>query len=600
MTDNEPATGASPGSAPGGALASAAPLVTAGDPTPQARPRRRWRVLAGVVVTVLVLGGAYLAAYLYAGTTVPAGTTVLGIDIGGLTAQEAEDKLLVELPPIADAEMTLLVADADYTIVPSESGLNVDVAATVRAAGPGASDPLRLAESIVAGGGPVDPVVVVDEEALQSTVDEVADDADREPVEGAVDFTGGNVTATLPQQGRLVDRAASVDEIADSYLVVTGPVVLPTTTTDPTLTETEVQRAVTEFAEPAMSAPVPLRSDIGSAELATSLLGGVLTMEADEAGTLQLVLDEEGLLEASQDQLDALGRPATDAAVAIRNGTPTVIPSSTGQEPDTSTYGDDVLAALTATGEQRVVTLALQSRPADFTTEDAENAGVREVVAEFTTSYPHADYRNTNIGRAAELANNTFLKPGDVFSMNGSVGERTEARGFTSGFIIENGRFAEADGGGVSQLATTLFNAGHFAGFSDVEHHPHTLYLDRYPPGREATVFWGSLDLRFGNNTPYGAVVQSFITPSSPGTRGSVTVRIWSTPYWEVDSATGAPFNSRPFEQQRISGPDCVPSSGSNGFDIVVTRTLSRDGAVQQREEIFTRYEPTPEVVCTG
>ena len=576
------------------------PTVVSDEQAPQPRPRRRWRVLAGVVVTVAVLGGAYLAAYLYAGQTIPSGTTVLGIDIGGLTAQEAEDRLRDELPPIADAEMTLLVVEDSYVIVPSESGLNVDVAATVRAAGPGASDPLRLAESIIAGGGPVDPVVVVDEEALEATVDEVADDADREPVEGAVAFTSGVVTATLPQQGRVVDRPGSVTEIADSYLVVSGPVLLPVTTTDPTVTEEEVQRAVTEFADPAMSGPVPLRSDLGSSELSTALLSDVLTMEADADGTLQPKLDEDGLLAASQDQLEALGQPATDAAVAIRDGQPVVIPSSNGQRPDTATYPDDVFAALTTSGADRVVVLPLETAPADYTTEDATNAGVREVVAEFTTSYPHADYRNTNIGRAAELANNTFLKPGDVFSMNGSVGERTEARGFTSGFIIESGRFAEATGGGVSQLATTLFNAGHFAGFSDVEHHAHTLYIDRYPPGREATVFWGSWDLRFGNNTPYGAVVQSFINPSSPGTSGSVTVRIWSSPYWDVESVTGEPFNSRPFERKQISGPDCVPSAGSNGFDIIVTRTLSRQGSVQDREEIYTRYEATPEVVCTG
>ena len=133
-----------------------------------------------------------------------------------------------------------------------------------------------------------------------------------------------------------------------------------------------------------------------------------------------------------------------------------------------------------------------------------------------------------------------------------------------------------------------------------MEHHAHTLYIDRYPPGREATVFWGFWDLRFGNNTPYGAVVQSFINPSSPGSTGSVTVRIWSTPHWEVESVTGQPFNTRPFERRQISGPGCVPSAGSNGFDIIVTRTLSLDGTVEKREEIYTRYEATPEVVCTG
>lgn len=577
-----------------------ATVVTAGPQGSNRPSRRRWWVAVGVVLTLLVLGGAYLAAYSYAGTTVPVGTTVLGIDIGGQTQDEAEATLRDELPPIADAPLTLLVGTDSYPITPSESGLNVDVPATVRAAGVGASDPLRLVESIISGGGPVDPVVVVDDEELSQAVDEVADDADREPVEGAVAFVTGNVDATLPEQGRVVDRPASVDEVADSYLVRSAPVPLPVDTTDPTVTAEEVERAVREFAQPAMSGPVTLESSLATRSLGTPLLGRVLSMQPDDTGVLQPVLDELGLLEASQGRLDDLGRPASDASVVIRRGRPVVVPSSAGQQVDTTTYADDVFASLTQSGGDRVITLPLVPKPAEFTTADARASGVQEVVAEFTTFYPHADYRNINIGRAAELANNTFLKPGDVFSMNDVVGERRVDRGFTSGFIIESGRFAEAVGGGVSQLATTLFNAGHFAGFENVEHHPHTLYIDRYPVGREATVFWGFWDLQFGNNTPHGAVVQSFINPSSPGTTGSVTVRIWSTPYWDVDSVTGDRFNSRPFERRVISGEGCVPSSGSAGFDIIVTRTLSRGGSVQDREELYTRYEATPEVVCTN
>lgn len=577
-----------------------ATVVTAGPQGSNRPSRRRWWVAVGVVLTLLVLGGAYLAAYSYAGTTVPVGTTVLGIDIGGQTQDEAEATLRDELPPIADAPLTLLVGTDSYPITPSESGLNVDVPATVRAAGVGASDPLRLVESIISGGGPVDPVVVVDDEELSQAVDEVADDADREPVEGAVAFVTGNVDATLPEQGRVVDRPASVDKVADSYLVRSAPVPLPVDTTDPTVTAEEVERAVREFAQPAMSGPVRLESSLATRNLGTPLLGRVLSMQPDDTGVLQPVLDEQGLLEASQGRLDDLGRPASDASVVIRRGRPVVVPSSAGQQVDTTTYADDVFASLTQSGGDRVITLPLVPKPAEFTTADARASGVQEVVAEFTTFYPHADYRNINIGRAAELANNTFLKPGDVFSMNDVVGERRVDRGFTSGFIIESGRFAEAVGGGVSQLATTLFNAGHFAGFENVEHHPHTLYIDRYPVGREATVFWGFWDLQFGNNTPHGAVVQSFINPSSPGTTGSVTVRIWSTPYWDVDSVTGDRFNSRPFERRVISGEGCVPSSGSAGFDIIVTRTLSRGGSVQDREELYTRYEATPEVVCTN
>jgi vancomycin resistance protein YoaR len=576
------------------------PLGFAPSPEPEkpARRRRRWWVV-GIVVTVLVLGGLYLAAYLYAGTTIPRGTTVLGIDLGGQTRQEAEATLAAELPAIADAPVTLLVQQDGYPIVPSESGLNVDVTATVRAAGPGASDPIRLIEVITGGGGPVDPVVVVDESALAAAIDDVADEADRDPVEGRVRFDAGEVVATLPEEGREVERDTSVDLVAESYLTQSAPIALPYEVTVPAVSEDEVTRAVEEFAEPAMSGPVSLRSALGSSQLDTDLLSRVVSMRADDDGVLQPRIDSEALLELSGDQLDELGRPPVDAAVRIQGGAPVVVPAETGRAPDTSRYAERVLAAVQRTGDARVVRIPLVDQAPEYTTAQARDSGVRQVIAEFTTSYPHADYRNINIGRAAELATNTFLKPGDVFSMNGVVGERTEARGFTTGFIIDNGRFMEGVGGGVSQLATTLFNAGHFAGFEDVEHHPHSFYIDRYPPGREATVSWGFWDLQFGNNTPYGAVVQTFITPSSPGTTGSVTARIWSSPYWEVRSRTGDRFNSTPFERQVVRGPSCVPSSGSNGFDIVVTRTLSRNGAVQEREEIFTRYLPTPEVVCS-
>ena len=109
-----------------------------------------------------------------------------------------------------------------------------------------------------------------------------------------------------------------------------------------------------------------------------------------------------------------------------------------------------------------------------------------------------------------------MLAPGDTFSMNGIVGERTGENGFTEGFIIADGVFKEDLGGGVSQLATTLFNAMFFAGLKDVEHRPHSFYIDRYPVGREATVVWGALDLRFQNDTPYGVLVDTSTTPSTP------------------------------------------------------------------------------------
>ena len=73
-------------------------------------------------------------------------------------------------------------------------------------------------------------------------------------------------------------------------------------------------------------------------------------------------------------------------------------------------------------------------------------------------------------------------------SLNDTVGKRTRANGFTKGFIIEDGVYQEDLGGGVSQMATTVFNAMFFAGLKDIEHKTHSFYIDRYPVGREATV----------------------------------------------------------------------------------------------------------------
>src|SRR5690606_13163416 len=175
-----------------------------------------------------------------------------------------------------------------------------------------------------------------------------------------------------------------------------------------------------------------------------------------------------------------------------------------------------VLGALQKSGDERVAVVETVTKQPKLTTEKLEGLGVKEVVGEFTTYYPHAEYRNVNIGRAAELINGTLVLPGETFSFNKTVGERTRENGFTDGLVIKGGRLREELGGGVSQVATTTYNAAFFAGMDDVEHRPHGFYIDRYPVGREATVYWGSLDLRWRNNTPYAVYVQAWRERSSP------------------------------------------------------------------------------------
>ncbi len=237
---------------------------------------------------------------------------------------------------------------------------------------------------------------------------------------------------------------------------------------------------------------------------------------------------------------------------------------------------------------------------AAFTTKDARDLRIRRKVSTFTTYYPYAEYRNVNIGRAAELVNGTVLKPGETFSLNRTVGERTRENGFTEGFIISNGIFAEDLGGGVSQMATTTFNAMFFAGLKDIEHKPHSFYIDRYPVGREATVAWGSVDLRFKNDTPYGVLIQAQVTPATASTQGVVTVSMWSTKVWDITTDTSARYAYTSPKTRTLTTADCYPNTGYSGFQVDVTRFFRKVGqsALDHKEVMHTVYTPSDTVIC--
>src|SRR5205085_8249446 len=117
------------------------------------------------------------------------------------------------------------------------------------------------------------------------------------------------------------------------------------------------------------------------------------------------------------------------------------------------------------------------------------------------------------------------IRPHTRLSINGLIGPRTLAKGFVVDHVIEDGKFAEAVGGGISQFATTLFNASFFAGLDVPEYQSHSIYISRYPYGREATLNFPHPDLIIANNTPYGVL----IWPTYTGT--TLTVSLYSTKY---------------------------------------------------------------------
>ena len=118
--------------------------------------------------------------------------------------------------------------------------------------------------------------------------------------------------------------------------------------------------------------------------------------------------------------------------------------------------------------------------------------------------------------------------------------------------------------------------------------------------GREATVAFPVVDLKFQNDTDYGVLIQAIHSPSVPGGTGGLTVRMWSTKVWDIESVTSGQYDFTSPDTRYSSGEDCVPNEGYGGFTVDVTRIFREAGEdeVVKREKDTTVYTPSDTVIC--
>jgi vancomycin resistance protein YoaR len=573
-------------------------------PPPPAQGKRRSPTpfIIGGAVALIALG--YAGLVFVAGGKVPSGTTVAGVSIGGLSKAAAEQELRQQLNPKAGEAIQLAVGKSTYDLKPADAGLALDVPGTVDAAYVGHTiNPVTLFDAL-SGGEAVAPVLTVDDGKLSAALKQVAAKTDKKPQEGTITFTGGTPKAVLPVEGQVLDLAKASDVLRAEFLVGGGPVELPTKLAEPKVSKAEVERAMSDFAVPAMSGPVTLKIAGKSVEAKPEQVGPALSLAAGGSGKLEPKLDGAKLLKSLGGSLKSVLTKPQDAKIEISGGKPKVVPAKPGHSIPPASLSAAVVPALAKTGDQRVAEVKTEEAEPALTTKEVEAYGVKQVVGSFSTDFPHAtnptpEYRNINIGRAAELINGTLIKPGGTFSMNDIVGERTEENGFTNGLVIKGGALQEELGGGVSQVATTTYNAAFFAGMQDVEHRPHGFYISRYPVGREATVYWGSLDLKWKNTTPYAVYVQAWRDKSSPGSQGSVTVRLWSTKYYTVKTKTSERYKMVAPETKYDEKKTCVEQpEGVPGFQVDVYRWLYRGGKQVDEEKDHVKYNPEHKVIC--
>ncbi|MBK3578016.1 hypothetical protein JHN63_30300 [Streptomyces sp. MBT65] len=223
-------------------------------------------LLVGVFV---IAGGVYGAGLLMNHTDVPKGTTVLGVDIGGSTRDDAVKKLDDAFGDRVDKPLKLSVGGKTVSLKPDQAGLQFDTAATVSAAATSDYNPVSVIGSLFGQHRVVDPVMPVDEEKLTAALSDLGGGSGSGAVtEGTIQFTSGKAVAVYGKAGKAIDASASVDAVEKAYRseVETGTaatVTVPTTTKQPTITNAEVDREMKAFAEPAMSDLVKVKTDTG-------------------------------------------------------------------------------------------------------------------------------------------------------------------------------------------------------------------------------------------------------------------------------------------------------------------------------------------------
>lgn len=555
----------------------------------QNRALRRTAILVAAVFGLFAL--VYFIDLAMSSGDVPRGVTVAGVPVGGISRVTAEQRLREQVEPRLSHPIMLQAGDVEATLDPRRAGLTLDWSATLAQAGKQPLNPWTRLTSLWRT-REVGVVTATDRAALSAALQGLLTTTDREPIEGTIHFVGTRPIAVEPRTGQHLDVAATTDLIL-ARGIRGGAVRAPVMTQPVRTTADGIRAALHDIAEPAVSAPVKITGDGQDAVLTPDVIATALRFAPDSRGGLTTTVDNPMIIAALNPQLISTQRPGKNAEILIQGGAPVVLPSVDGRGIDWAASLLPLLDVLHNPGSQRSLAASYVTLPPTLSTAQANALGVTTQLATFTTGGFAAD-SGQNIRRVAEQVNGAILRPGETFSLNGYTGPRNAATGYVDAGIIDHGRPSRGIGGGISQFATTLYNATYFAGLTDIEHKEHSYYISRYPAAREATVFEGAIDVKFRDDAPTGILIQTAWTSTS------VTVTLWGTKHVDVESITGPRTDFIDQKTETIQGQPCTATQGERGFTVTDTRVI-RDATSHAEINRHTRkvtYDPEPQVIC--
>lgn len=559
----------------------------------RATPSRRVQI--GVGATLILAAWAPLIERAQSGNRVLDGISMSGIDISGLDEQSLVAKISPLSQEIATQPLRITVGTQEYTTQPASIGVQIDLRATVQRALETGFDtnPVAAAAGLLTrqfDNDQIQPIVRYDEAALQALIDQFEQLPAVTLREGSLSFKNGTVHIVSPRAGSGFDRQQVHQMIVAG---ISDPrfrtIAIPIARRQPSIPESSLQAAA-QTAQALLARERTIHVGTRTLPLSQVELASALRTR-NVTTTVSIEIDSAALRRALAPELAAIETAPRDATWSVHGNHATIVPSRAG-----SRVPVDAIASQIMAGKSDITVSPATIQPA-HNTAWAQRMDIKEVIGQFTTRFPKGETRITNIRVAAKRVNGSVVEPGKVFSLNERLGERTLEKGYVVAHsIAADLSFEDTVGGGVSQVSTTLYNATYAAGLVDIEHTAHSIYISRYPLGREATLAWPSTDNRFRNDLPTGVLIHTQVRDDS------ITVTIFGNMHGrrvivsdpiqlkEIEITT----NARCKVNKEIRSGGRLSYPGTPGYEVEYSREIIEADGARRTERRNARYQMRP------
>ena len=554
--------------------------------------KKDWRYRIGefigqLILTVFAL--ILLGCYVWSITVVPPNAKLLGIEIGTKLPPNVYQEVNVAIRDKVDDPIDIKTPQGLFRFTPQEIGLTLDLPQTVKDIN---KNPFVFLRSVVFA-TEIKPQINIDEVAFKQTLASVVQKNTKSPINATLTTKDGRVITTQASSGTEIDWEKTTQSLKRAWLYEGRSAEVVISFIPPELNDEDINKVRTNLAELAVSAPITLEIGERKVTISPAVIGTALNFVPVKE-KLESRFDEKVIIDEISRLIPNIQSTATDAKFDFIGNRIVVVPAQEGIKFEPGQL-DAALSPAFRQRNNRTVNLDSAVVKPVVSTESLEALGIKEQLSSFRQGFDYLPYREINVGQAAKYMDGKILKPGEIFSMNETIKERTTKNGYVKGIYIgEGGRFDFGLGGGVSIITSATWNAAFYAGLERIEQRAHSVHIARYPAGLEATVSWPRLDLKFRNNTNNNILIKAL--PERDG----ITISMYGTKIYDrVTSRFGEPYALNNNIDRVISyDPNCLEQEASPGFRINVTREFWKDNAIVETENLLTSYRPSDSIIC--